>query len=597
MKKKSRLGFTILLIIATVFLVFTSAFAVTDTPIDKRKDWWRDARFGMFIHFGLYSIPAGEWNGETSRYIAEWLMYHLQIPIEEYETLVPKFNPTNFNADEIVRMAKNAGMKYIVITTKHHDGFCLYDSKYTDYDVMSSPYNKDLMDEMAQACRKYGLKMCWYYSIMDWHHNDYLPRREWDNDRPAETADYDRYVTYMKNQLEELLTNYGDIGVIWFDGGWEDPWTQDRGRDLYEYLRELSPDILVNNRCSREHYVKEDHLAPFRVGDFNTPEQVIPAQGLEGIDWETCMTMNRTWGYKKTDHNWKSSTSLLKRLVDITSKGGNYLLNIGPDGSGAVPEPSIERLAEIGTWMKANGESIYGTTASPFEHLPWGRCTVKKNEKSTTLYLHIFDWPENNLLQLPGLQNKIKNAYLLEHSDKKIKTRSIKGNKYIELPEGNDFHNNHISVIKMQIKGAPIVSTYTNMENVSGTIQLSPMIADIIGSSVGLYYDGNHGFLYGFECKYDWAEWKLDIRDNGTYNITIEYTVDNPGNSLQIYINNSSDIVTLDSTESKDDYSSFEMKDVKLECNKKNKIAIRSYDFTKDSDLRISRIILKRVKD
>ena len=262
---------------------------------DTRMQWWREARFGMFIHWGLYSIPAGEWKENTNH--AEWIRTTAQIPVEEYDKFVSQFNPVKFNAAEWVRLAKDAGMKYIVITSKHHDGFCLFDSKYTDFDVMSTPFKRDILRELADACRREGIKMCWYHSIMDWHHPDYLPRREWEKDRSAHGADFNRYFQHVKNQLKELLTNYGEIGVLWFDGEWEATWNTRYGKDLYNYVRSLQPSIIINNRVGAgrsgmEGFTKEGEFA----GDFGTPEQEIPATGLPGIDWETCMTMNDHWG-------------------------------------------------------------------------------------------------------------------------------------------------------------------------------------------------------------------------------------------------------------------------------------------------------------
>ena len=205
---------------------------------DARMKWWREARFGMFIHWGLYAIPAGEWNGEI-RY-GEWIRTSAQIPLDVYDKFIDQFNPEKFNAEEWVTIAKEAGMKYIVITSKHHDGFCLFDSKHTDFDVMSTPFKRDIMKELAEACRKEGIKICWYHSIMDWHHPDYLPRREWEKDRSSDNADFARYIQYMKNQLQELLTKYGEIGVLlWFDGEWESTWNRNYGQDLYKYVRGL----------------------------------------------------------------------------------------------------------------------------------------------------------------------------------------------------------------------------------------------------------------------------------------------------------------------------------------------------------------------
>ena len=283
---------------------------------------------------------------------------------------------------------------------------------------MSTPFQRDILKELSVACRKHGLKMCWYHSIMDWHHPDYLPRREWEKDRSTEGADFNRYVQHMKNQIRELLTNYGDIGVLWFDGEWESTWNTAHGRDLYDYVRSLQPNIIVNNRVGAaregmEGLTKEGEFG----GDFGTPEQQIPATGLPGVDWETCMTMNEHWGYNKNDQQWKPTKEILQMLADIASKGGNYLLNVGPTAEGVFPSASIERLREIGQWMALNGESIYGTEASPFKKLAWGRATRKMTSGGTRLYLHVFDWPENGRLVVPGIFNQAVGAFLLEDQE------------------------------------------------------------------------------------------------------------------------------------------------------------------------------------
>jgi alpha-L-fucosidase len=384
---------------------------------DVRMAWWREARFGLFIHWGLYAIPAGEWNGETNH--AEWIRTTARIPLETYDQFVGRFNPVKFDAEEWVRLAKDAGMKYIVITSKHHDGFCLFDSEYTNFDVMSAPFGRDILKELSRACRSAGLKMCWYHSIMDWHHPDYLPRRDWETDRSTKGADYDRYVRHMKNQLRELVTNYGEIGVLWFDGEWENTWSHARGKDLYDYVRGLQPSIIINNRVDVGRAGMQGlTMAGEYVGDFGTPEQEIPPTGLPGIDWETCMTMNDHWGYNKNDHNWKSSPELVRMLADIASKGGNLLLNIGPTAEGVFPPESIERLRDIGSWMKLNGEAIYGTQSSPFRALEWGRCTQKPVTGGSRLYLHVFDWPEDGRLVVPGIYNSPRQAYLLSDPEK-----------------------------------------------------------------------------------------------------------------------------------------------------------------------------------
>ncbi len=384
---------------------------------DERMGWWNEARFGMFIHWGLYAVPAGEWKGEKVPGIGEWIMENGHIPVSEYEQLAKQFNPVKFNAEQWVQIAKNAGMKYIVITSKHHDGFCLWDTKYTDYDVVdATPFKRDILGELAQECRKQGIKLCFYHSIMDWHHPDaqapFYPKY---NDTSKSNPNFDRYVEYyLKGEIKELVHNYGPLGILWFDGEWVKDWTREMGWNMYDYCLSLQPDIIVNNRVGNGRQgMRGLSKSKEFAGDYGTPEQEIPATGLPGVDWETCMTMNDTWGYKSYDNNWKSCEDLLHKLVDIASKGGNFLLNVGPTAEGLIPGPSVERLAAIGEWMKVNSESIYGTTASPLGEVPWGRCTAKPGK----LYLHVFDWPANGKLEVSGLKNKVKKAYLL--ADKK----------------------------------------------------------------------------------------------------------------------------------------------------------------------------------
>ncbi|MCO6360660.1 alpha-L-fucosidase [Roseivirga pacifica] len=403
---------------------------------EDHMEWWREARFGMFIHWGLYAIPAGEWNGTTNH--AEWIRTTAKIPLEEYDQFLDEFNPVKFDADAWVKMAKDAGMKYIVITSKHHDGFGLFDSETSDYDVMATPFKRDILKELSEACKKAGIKLCFYHSIMDWHHPDYLPRREWEQNRSVEGAEFPRYVDYMKAQLKELITNYGELGVLWFDGEWEDTWTHADGVELYDYVRSLQPNIIINNRVDKGRQgmaglTKEGDF----VGDFGTPEQEIPAIGLPGVDWESCMTMNDHWGYNSHDDNWKSSEDLIRKLVDIASKGGNFLLNIGPKADGTFPQESIERLADIGDWMDVYSESVYGTQASPIAEVEWGRITQKKTENSTRIYLHVFDWPESGQLELEGLKGRLTKAGMLTNDFDKFRVDvDEKNQRYVvNLPD------------------------------------------------------------------------------------------------------------------------------------------------------------------
>jgi alpha-L-fucosidase len=343
-----------------------------------------------------------------------------------YDKFRERFNPARLDATAWARAARRAGMRYLVITTKHHDGFAIFDSKQTDFTVMATPFKRDLLREVIDAARREGLRIGLYYSIMDWHHPDYLPRRPWEKDRPVAGADFDRYVGFMKAQLKELLTGYGTIDVLWFDGEWEPTWTAERGMDLYRYVRSLQPAIVVNNRVGKSSSGAARDAR--QAGDFGTPEQEVPATGTPGADWETCMTMNGNWGYNRADKKFKPTSELVRTLVDIASKGGNLLLNVGPDAEGRFPPESVERLQQIGDWMSANGESIYGTEASPFPKLGWGRATQKRLAGGVTrLYLHVFDWPKDGRLVVDGLLNLPRRAFLLTDASERALTLSRSG--------------------------------------------------------------------------------------------------------------------------------------------------------------------------
>jgi alpha-L-fucosidase len=431
--KSCRICPIILLVAACTWLprFAVAADAPIETPEQKaaRMKWFADARFGMFIHWGVYSVPAGEWKGQTG--YAEWFLEDTHMPVSQYEKYAQQFNPVKFDAKKWVAVAKEAGVKYIVITSKHHDGFGMFPSKETDWCISSTPFKRDPLKELSEACREAGIKFCLYHSIMDWHHPDWGTRRAW-NDKATGKPDMDRYTAYMKRQLKEIVTNYGPLGILWFDGEWEKPWTPERGEDLYAYCRGLQPDIIINNRVGKARAGMAGMDKNKGVGDYGTPEQNVPANGFgPGIYWESCMTMNGHWGYNKHDNHWKSTTQLLHILVDCSSKGGNYLLNVGPTSEGLIPAPSIERLKEMGAWMKVNGESIYGTTASTIGKPKWGRSTTK----GEVIYLHVFDWPKDGKLLVEKLDKPVKKAWMLSDSEKKPLTTRVSGKSVeIEVP-------------------------------------------------------------------------------------------------------------------------------------------------------------------
>ena len=413
--------------------------AETKAQHDARMRWWREARFGMFIHWGLYAVPAGEYKGKRSDRIGEWIMEWANIPRADYEKFTAQFNPVKFDAKEWVRIAKDAGMKYIVITSKHHDGFAMFDSRISTYDIVdATPYHKDPIKALAVEAKKQGLKFCFYYSILDWHYPAaYVDAPGKDPTAGNRTTKLkpggkEEYLKYMHAQLRELITNY-DPAVLWFDGEWQDWWTEDDGKELYQFVRGLKPNIIINNRVGRgregmKGLSKTDQIY---AGDFGTPEQQIPANGLPGIDWESCMTMNTTWGFKFYDDKWKSSETLIRNLIDIASKGGNYLLNVGPTAEGLIPAESVTRLSEMGRWMKTNSAAIYGTTASPFaKQLEFGRATSKPGR----VYLHVFNWPADGKLSVPAFGKTISRAYLLADLKQQLNISKSSDGAILQVP-------------------------------------------------------------------------------------------------------------------------------------------------------------------
>ena len=405
-------------------------------------DWWKDARFGMFIHWGLYSIPAGEWDNRKTKIgeTTEWIQCYMKIPVADYKALAARFNPAQFNADEFVRLAKDAGMKYIVQTSKHHEGFAMFKSSDPFNVVDATPYKKDIVKAMAEACKKYGMHFGLYYSqAQDWNHpGGAACSGHWD---PAQDGSFDKYLDEVAvPQIKEILSTY-QPEILWWDTPCE--MTKERAAK-FEPIIAKYPNLIVNNR-----------LCPGIEGDLETPEQFIPATGYPGKNWESCMTMNGTWGFGANDHNWKSSEVLVRNLVDIASKGGNYLLNVGPTSAGLIPDPSIERLREIGSWMKINGEAIYGTAASPFKKLDWGRCTVKKTAEKNFLYLHIFDFPVDGILRLPGLASKIDAAYELKNKTHKLNVESA-GN-YLKVNVSKVEKEKYATVIVLETSDEVVV--------------------------------------------------------------------------------------------------------------------------------------------
>ena len=382
------------------------AFHFSREAYERRVEWFTQARFGMFIHFGLYSIPAR----------GEWVRSEEFIPKEDYDPLIHEFNPTHCDMRQWMRAIRDAGAQYVVFTAKHHDGFCLYDSAYTDFKSTNSPAGRDFVREFLDAARDCGLRAGLYFSIIDWRHPDfphYGDRQHPMRNDPAysnENRDFNRYLDYFHAQVREVCSNYGKLDLLWFDFSYDglrgEAW---RATELMEMVRSLQPDVVVNNRLevSGEGYGSLAACSPTPYhGDFITPEKMIPPHGLVDVEgrplvWESCVTMNDHWGYCATDNFYKPAPMLIKQLVECVSKGGNMILNIGPDATGRIPQRSLEIMAEMGRWLERNGASIYGCGPAGMEKPEYGRIT----RRGDTLYYHLY---ENTIgpMPLPGLEKE-----------------------------------------------------------------------------------------------------------------------------------------------------------------------------------------------
>jgi alpha-L-fucosidase len=474
---------------------------------EKSLEWWREARFGLFIHWGLYALPAGVWKGEEVEGIGEWIMHRARIPIREYEPLAKEFNPVDFDAVEWVALAKRAGMKYLVITAKHHDGFALFHSPSDPYNIVDgTPFGRDPMKELAEACADAGIKLGFYYSQdQDWHDPDGA-WNDWDFDE--EKKNFGAYLERkVEPQLRELLTQYGPIGLIWFDT----PYTisKEHSTRLKALVRSIQPDCLVSGRVGHD------------LGDYGSlGDNQIPAGRIDG-DYETPATMNDTWGYKSGDHNWKSVDRLLFLLADLAGKGVNYLLNVGPTAKGRIPDESIERLTAIGEWMDTCGEAIHATQAGPF---PYELPGVRMTRKGNTLYLLFLQWPGASFV-LRGLETEVKSARILGYEaagsieftqarDEELALSELRLSLPAEPPVSP------ISVVALDLAGECRVEELP-LQQPDGSISLPVFMAQITPAGPDSMIEvARPGHTIDWKDSGDLLRWRFKVTEDGEYAVS-----------------------------------------------------------------------------
>jgi len=488
---------------------------ITQPETDGRLDWWREARFGLFIHWGLYSVPAGKHEGNPVPGYSEWLMKTAEIPVARYAEYATGFTGSKFDAKAIVRLAKAAGMKYIVLTAKHHEGFSLFASRASSFNsVEATPFGRDAVRELADACAAEGMKFGIYYShSQDWHHQGGAGNF-WD---PLQQGDYDTYLKEISvAQIHELLTQYGPIACLWYDTPRH---ITDERAGLFRPLHSIQPQLITNDRLHAGH-----PATGAKEGDTETPEQFIPANGIPGKDWETCMTLNDSWGFKASDTHWKSPRTLLRHLSDIASKGGNFLLNIGPTSEGEIPEDNVKTLELIGHWMRQNGEAIYATEASPFaRRLPWGRATRKSRPGGgTTIYLHIWNSPTNGKLLLPGLRGIPEKLRLLGE-DGIPGFQTTDAGLEISLPTFGKPRT--IPVVAVEFSEEPMIHQNRPAPGGDGRVLLTPQDAELAGDEMDpplVSGEGDHARITNLNRGSWRVQYSFDTPANHIWKVTAE---------------------------------------------------------------------------
>jgi len=485
---------------------------------EENMEWFKEAKFGLFIHWGPYSMLEGEWNGRNVEVgkNAEWVMKFLKIPVKAYRELAKGMNPDRFNAREWVRLAKETGMKYLIITAKHHDGFAMYHSGVTPYNIVDwTNFKRDPIKELAQVCAEEGIVFGIYYSHReDWDHpGGYGNNWDYDNDWGPDLYNSGKFENYLnekaKPQLRELLANYGPLGMVWFDRGL---YTKEQAEEFVRLVKQYQPRSLVNSRVG--HYYMEN------AGDFQEmPDKGIPAAAIDDY-FQTPQTLNHTWGYSKADTAWKSPETVIQQLVEVVSRGGSFLLNMGPKGNGEIPEATVKIFTEVGKWVNSNAEGIYGTTQNPFGELDWGYCTVKKDK----LYLFVRDWPKNKVISLTGLQNQVKSARMLTTTSAELSVEKTGNQTRITLPQQPT--DSPISVVVLQTEGKPTVDPQVVTVNEKGEFEFNYLKVITSGRAVKRY-NRKLGFnISKWANPDDVATWHVQVDAPGIYRVNADYAAD-----------------------------------------------------------------------